>query len=177
MTDTYYPEYLTRELFSSGGEIEWFHFHSSLLDIGIGKGTFNFTCSAYIVRPTEVNLWYCSAKWETGHALALFLCYMGRPADLWVSIENQTAPSPLSAVTVMIGHDRLLSIYPSQVPQCRGVSVPWVHLRGPSSNPQGTSTDITSLPFFLPSYPSVALNVWGRELTPYFALLAIVRSL
>lgn len=92
-----------------------------------------------------------------------------------VNTQNQTAPSPLSAVTVLLGCDRLLSIDPPQVPQCGGVSAP--QCRGASQRTQhqspGTSTDVTSLP----SCPSVALNVWGRELTPYFALLAIVRNL
>lgn len=53
VTDTHYPEYLTRELFSSGGEIRWFYFHSRNPIQELVKALVTLLFSAYMEGPLK----------------------------------------------------------------------------------------------------------------------------
>lgn len=49
----------------------------------------------YIVRPTEVNLWYCSSRWETsGRGLLLVSLLLMKASSPANAKKNQAAPSP-----------------------------------------------------------------------------------
>lgn len=124
----------------------------------------------HIVRPTEVNLWYCSTRWKTSGGILVLVPLLLPKARSPVRTEMHRAT--LRPPVLWRGRDRLFSTCPSCVPQDGRASASlWVHPGGPSS-PQGTNTDVTSLPFLF-LQRAVPKKGKKEKIKPYFVLLAI----
>lgn len=114
----------------------------------------------HVVRPTEVTPRHCSARWETsGRGLVLgplLLLEARSPADP----RGANSHRPRSAVTGCWALPRL------------GLLSAGVPVGGLAAVPQGTSTDVTSLPslFLLHAVPKTGKK---EKKKPYFVLLAI----